>query len=325
MKRQKSNVTPISESLPAPSPPGGGGGDDSAARLVAVEARVIEVEKSLVEIKTEMRHLATKDEIQNMLIKLLMWGIPIAFSVGSGIAVTALKLFYTHRLHPGPLQRARRGVDGAAAGHDIIHQPDMRMTDARGAKCAFHIVPPRGMAEADLRHGVFNAPQFAMADFDAEVAADLSRDFERLIEAAPAQAFAMQRHRHQHIRPRRRPRPRMPAEHRAERAGMAELVMVFEHADLPGDRLAILERNDRMLILRRRRLTTAAYAGLGQFRAADFACGDNPRQQPPAVIAEAAFGARRAQRAAARQQRIEHRDGAAHGIHFINWHVSIET
>lgn len=93
MKRQKSNVTPISESLPAPSPPGGGGGDDSAARLVAVEARVIEVEKSLVEIKTEMRHLATKDEIQNMLIKLLMWGIPIAFSVGSGIAVTALKLF----------------------------------------------------------------------------------------------------------------------------------------------------------------------------------------------------------------------------------------
>lgn len=94
MKRQKSNVTPISESMPAQSPSGGGGGgDDGVARLAAVEARVIEVEKSLVEIKTEMRHLATKDEIQSMLIKLLMWGIPIAFSVGSGIAVAALKLF----------------------------------------------------------------------------------------------------------------------------------------------------------------------------------------------------------------------------------------
>ncbi len=86
-----------------------------------------------------------------------------------------------------------------------------------------------------------------------------------------AQSFAMQRNRYQQLRQRVHTFPHAHAEHRCQRTRMAELFVILKHLNVRGNRLAILERNNRMVVLGLLRLATAAYAGRRQLRAADFA------------------------------------------------------
>jgi hypothetical protein len=66
---------------------------------------------------------------------------------------------------PGPaevIQGVHRRPDGAAAKEHIIHQHDRTVTHLFGpghGKDAANILTPRPYTQANLRHGVANAPQ----------------------------------------------------------------------------------------------------------------------------------------------------------------------
>ena len=83
-----------SDDLPTPenSSSGGGNGGGTDARLRAIEARLIEVEKDVVVVKTKLEPLATREDIANMQVRMLTWFIGTVIIV-AGLWVSLNKMF----------------------------------------------------------------------------------------------------------------------------------------------------------------------------------------------------------------------------------------
>ncbi len=70
-------------------PVSSGGGSDGFDRL---DVRLRAVENGIVELKTELKHVATKADIQSMQNQMLKWGIGILITTIIAIVAIAFKV-----------------------------------------------------------------------------------------------------------------------------------------------------------------------------------------------------------------------------------------
>ena len=96
MNQGNQNVSHL-QSVPTPpvsATSGGGNGNGHGPRWSELDARLREVEKSVGEIKVEIRHLATREDIESMKVSFLKWVITTLITTLIAVVAALVKTFF---------------------------------------------------------------------------------------------------------------------------------------------------------------------------------------------------------------------------------------
>ena len=97
MNQGNENVTslPPTTNPPTPAASGGGNGNGHGPRWSELDARLREVEKSVGEIKVEIRHLATREDIESMKVSFLKWVLTTMAAALITVTAVLARTFFT--------------------------------------------------------------------------------------------------------------------------------------------------------------------------------------------------------------------------------------
>ena len=87
-----SHLSPVTNP-PTPATSGGDNGNGHGPRWREWDARLREVEKSVVEINVKLDHLATREDIASMKVNFIKWAVGTAVSITIVVVAVVSSLF----------------------------------------------------------------------------------------------------------------------------------------------------------------------------------------------------------------------------------------